>query len=996
MSRRLATGGRIDRGRPIPFTFDGRPLTGFAGDTLASALLANDIILAGRSFKYHRPRGIFSAGPEEPNSLVTVGEGARREPNLPATTVELCEGLVAESQNRWPSLGFDLQAVNSLFAPLLPAGFYYKTFMGPTRRAWMAYEPWIRRAAGLGRASEAADPDRYETRHAFCDVAVIGAGPAGLAAAIAAARAGARVLLVEQHFELGGALLSHPAADPGSAWLAAVLAELVALPNLQIMTRTTAFGLYDGGTLGLVERCVEVVGDSPSARPRQRLVLLRCRAIAFATGAIERPLLFAGNDRPGIMLASAARSYLHRHGILAGRRILVATNNDSAYATALDLAKAGAEVTLGDLRAAARPDLVAAAAAAGIQIQLDATIVRTRGRRRISGVDLASASGAGAHLGCDLLCVSGGWSPTVHLPSHLGVRPRYRTEIGAFVAEGLPDGQFAAGAAAGTYGSAACVAEGARAGTLAAQHCGLPAASRPVPVFAAVEAEPLAAVPAAPREPAAGGKAFVDLQNDVTIEDVRLAHREGYISVEHLKRYTTLGMGTDQGKTSNLVGLELMAALRAASPEAVGTTTFRPPYSPVAIGALAGRSVGQHFRPIRRTAMHDWHVENGAEMVEVGWWLRPWFYRANGATVGQAYVKEMQAVREAAGLIDISTLGKVEVDGADAVEFLDRIYANRLSGLPLGRARYGVMLRDDGIVFDDGTVTRIAEQRFFVTTSTAKAADVMSWLEFLLDTAWSDLRVHVTSVTEDWAAMSLAGPRSRLVLAAAFPVLDLSDAALPHMGFLESEAGGGPAAHPAPQLFGRARLRDLRRGAAWPSGLGMPGGGRGGSRPAPLWGGGAGRAARREGPCRRTRDRRTHHLARPRARAAGKPQEVLRRRRTCRAAGAAGAGAPAPGRARMPRRGREAGLRRRAISSGRALHRPRPRSCHLRNLEPQPGPIHRPWAAPGRVRPAGNGSRCRPSGQERGYASAGRAARLPRPGRGKTAWLSRIRAFLSA
>jgi methylglutamate dehydrogenase subunit C len=792
MSRRLASGGCIDRARSIAFSFDGRRLTGFVGDTLASALLANDLILVGRSFKYHRPRGIFTAGPEEPNALVTLGDGAWREPNIAATTVELHEGLVAESQNRWPSLSLDIQAMTALAAPLLPAGFYYKTFMGPTPRAWEIYEPWIRRAAGLGRASEAADPDRYDTRHAFCDVAVVGAGPAGCATALSAARAGARVVLIEQNFQPGGQLLAAPAGGAGNRWLAETAAEMKTLPKLRLMIRTTAFGVYDGGTLGLVERHVQALAHPAKGIARQSLVLLRSRAIVFATGAIERPLLFPDNDRPGIMLASAARSYLHRFGVRAGDKTVVATDNDSAYQTAIDLAKAGAEVRLTDLRPTAPLALAAAARASGVEVVAGAIILGTRGRRRIRSIEITGSEDRKQNLACDLLCVSGGWSPTTHLTSHLGLRPSYLPEIGAFVADGLPAGQFAAGAVAGRFDTAGAIAEGARAGASAAASCGFTLRGVAVPPLGTSVAEPAEARANPQHRSPILGKAFVDLQNDVTVADISLAHREGYGAVEHLKRYTTLGMGTDQGKTSNLAGLEVMAETSKAPPATLGATTFRPPYTPVTIGALAGRSVGQHFRPIRRTPLHDWHLQNGAEMIEVGLWLRPWFYRSNGADANEAYVREMRAVREAAGLIDISTLGKIEVHGPDAIGFLERVYANNLASLRVGGARYAVMLRDDGIVFDDGTVTRIAENRFFLTTSTAKASDVTSWLEFLLDTAWTDLDVHVTSVTEEWAAISLAGPESRYVLAEAFPGANISDAALPHMGVLETQEDSSP------------------------------------------------------------------------------------------------------------------------------------------------------------------------------------------------------------
>jgi sarcosine oxidase subunit alpha len=786
-SHRLAVGGRIDRSRPIAFTFDGRALTGLHGDTLASALLANGVRLVGRSFKYHRPRGVTTAGPEEPTALATLGVGARREPNIPMTTIELVDGLVAESQNRWPSLTLDLQSVNGLFGPLLAAGFYYKTFMGPTRRAWRVYEYFIRKAAGLGRAATEPDPDLYDVRHAFADVVVIGGGPAGLSAAFAAGTAGARVTLVEQDVLPGGSLLSEPVDGPAAAWLAEVAGALQAMPNVTIATRTTAFGLYDGLTFGLVERHDHERPDPASGRARQSLVLLRAKAAVFATGALERPLIFPDNDRPGVMLASAARAYLHRFAILPGRSVVVATDHDGAYTTAFDLARTGAAVTVADARPEIGRDLLDAASRDKVEVRPGTRIAGLHGTFSIRGATLLGADGARTDMACDLVCASGGWSPAVHLTSHLGVKPVYREEIGAFVPGPFGAAQFGAGAVIGTISTRGAVEDGHRAGAAAAATCGSLARPAVPPKLDLAEILPSAA---ARGLPAAPGKAFVDLQNDVTTQDIGLAHREGYESVEHLKRYTTLGMGTDQGKTSNLNAIALMAGLRGAAIPAVGTTTFRPPYTPVAIGALAGRNVGPHFRPVRRTPMHDWHVANGAEMLEVGLWLRPWYYRASGRDVNEAYVAEMRAVREAAGLVDISTLGKIDLQGPDAGVLLDRVYANGFASLAIGKARYGVMLRDDGIVLDDGTVTRIGPDRYFVTTSTAKAADVLSWLEFLLDTAWTGLRVSVTSVTDEWAGMSVAGPRSRDVLAAAFPEIDVSNDALPHLGALDADLAG--------------------------------------------------------------------------------------------------------------------------------------------------------------------------------------------------------------
>ncbi|MCV3211489.1 sarcosine oxidase subunit alpha family protein [Mesorhizobium sp. YC-39] len=811
--KRLNKLGRIDRSQPVAFTFDGKAMTGFRGDSLASAMLANGVKIAGRSFKYHRPRGIYSAGPEEPNALVTLGTGGRREPNLPATTVELADGLVAESQNRWPSLKFDLQSINSWFSPFLAAGFYYKTFMGPTRRSWMFYEHFIRKAAGLGRAGEQPDPDRYEVRHLFADVAVVGAGPAGLAAALAAAEAGANVVLVEQDFMAGGYLLSETQDGEAGAWLAGMLVRLAGMANVSLMTRTSAFGTYDGNVLGLLERHGSRSADPKQGEARQTLGLLRAKSIVYCTGSIERPLTFANNDRPGVMLASAARIYLNRYGVLVGKRVLVAADNDSAYSAAFDLAAAGAQVTIADSRTQPAPQLLEQARRAGVAVRTKSTIAKAIGGQSVRAVLLVEPSGR-VTLESDLVAVSGGWSPTVHLTSHLGSKPVYRQDIRAFVPGKVGAGQFVAGAVTGSFILGTVIDEGHRAGNEAFMFCDATRSSRarvqrdPPKTDAGPgvvgdenpglrEESPLSPPPEDARlsmqvsdgvggkMTLAKGKAFVDLQMDVTVSDIALAHQEGYRSVEHLKRYTTLGMGTDQGKTSNFYALSAMAGLRGMAIPDVGTTTFRPPFTPVAVGALAGLSHGQHYKPFRRTPIHDWHVSNDAEMLETGLWMRPWFYHASGHDVNEAYVAEMRNAREAAGLMDISTLGKIAVQGPDAAEFLDRVYVNGFAKLPVGRARYGVMLRDDGIVFDDGTTTRVGDQHFFMTTSTARAADVMSRLEFLLDTAWPDLRVSVSSVSDEWAAMSVAGPKSRDILAAAFPDLDVSNDALPHMGLLE-------------------------------------------------------------------------------------------------------------------------------------------------------------------------------------------------------------------
>ena len=746
---RLPSGGRIDRNQPVTFSLDGRSLHGLRGDTLASALLANDVKLIGRSFKYHRPRGFLSAGVEEPNGLFTLGSGGRTDPNVAGTVTELVDGLEARCQNAWPSVQFDLMSVNSLASPLLSAGFYYKTFMGPARGSWMFYEPFIRKAAGLGRGVHERDPDRYETRHAFADVLVIGAGPAGLSAAVAAGRAGQRVVLAEQDFLLGGSLLSEAVASEAESWRAQRVRELESLPNVEVLTRTTAFGLYDGNTVALLER-----RDSDV---RQVAITLRARSIVFATGATERPLIFRNNDLPGVMLASAVRTYLNRFAVLCGKKVVVVTNNDSADCTVADLQRVGADVTVADLRR-------------GV------SSVEVLGQKAVTGVVVDNRT-----IECDLVCMAGGWTPAVHLTSHCGIKPKYLEELHALVPGGYAPSQSGAGALTGTSTWQDAIEEGARAvgGTVAQDLAD--SAPRGYGI------QPIWQPPKGSKK-----KAFVDFQNDVGVKDLEIAHQEGYLSVEHLKRYTTLGMGTDQGKTSNVNALTVMAGLRGIDIASAGTTTFRPPFTPVTIGALAGRSVGKHFRTTRRSPLHDWHLAHGGEMIEAGPWLRPWWYRWAGENVESAYIEEMRLVRRAVGLSDVSTLGKIDIQGPDSAELLNRVYVNGFAKLPVGKARYGVMLTDDGTVLDDGTTTRLSEARYFMTTTTAQAGEVMSWLEFLLQTAWTDLKAHVTSVTDEWAGMVVAGPKARTALELAFPGYDVSDAKLPYMGCLELDVDGVP------------------------------------------------------------------------------------------------------------------------------------------------------------------------------------------------------------
>ena len=775
---RLGKGGRIDRSRTLAFTYDGQRLFGHAGDTLASALLANGRLLVGRSFKYHRPRGFMSAGVEEANGLFTVGEGNRAEPNIAGTMVPLEEGLVARSQNAWPSPTFDLMAVNSLAAPLFGAGFYYKTFMGPFKKSWMFYEPFIRKAAGMGKADTAKYGARHDVEYSFCDVLVVGAGPAGLTAALAAGRAGAKVLVAEQDSDLGGSLLSE-SSDALERWRTGTLAELQALPNVTLFTRTTAQGIYDGNQVTLAQLL-------PTG---QLLHVIRAQTIIMATGALERPLVFTNNDRPGVMLASALRTYLNRYALAPAARAVIATNNDTAYATAFALAEAGVAVTIAEERSAPAGDLLAQAAALGIAIFPNAGIADVTGDKQLRAVRLK-----GRHsvtIDCDVLAMSGGWNPAVHLTSHGGIKPKYDAAIAAFVPGGFAEGQFGAGSILGHFGLHAAVRDGEAAARAALARCAISKVPAPVEPPAVRDDRPYGiATTADPFDVTLPAKAFVDFQHDVTAKDIKVAHQEGFQSVEHLKRYTTLGMATDQGKTSNVNALAMMAALRGLTPEQAGTTTFRPPYTPLTVGALAGRSVGRHFRPTRRSPLHDWNARNGCTFIEAGPWMRAWYYDWAGATPEEAYVKEMLLVRKGVGIADVSTLGKIDVQGPDAAEFLNRVYVNGFAKLPVGKARYGVMLNDDGIVLDDGTTSRISDTQFYMTTTTAQAGEVMSWLEYLLQCHWTDLKVHVASLTDEWGGMAVSGPDSRKALQLAFPDADVSSDALPYMGVKDISFGG--------------------------------------------------------------------------------------------------------------------------------------------------------------------------------------------------------------
>jgi sarcosine oxidase subunit alpha len=727
---RLPAGGMIDRAKILNFTFDGKRYQGFAGDTLASALLANGVKLVGRSFKYHRPRGVLAAGSEEPNALVELREGAAREPNTRATVAELYEGLAARSQNRFPSLKFDVLSINSALAPLFAAGFYYKTFMWPASFWEKLYEPMIRRAAGLGRNAGLADPDVYEKSTAFCDVLVIGGGAAGRAAALAATAAGGRVMLCDEN-------------PPGED-----------IPGVEYLSRTTVFGVYDGGTYGAVERMADHL---PAAGgPRQRLWRIVARRSVLASGAIERPLVFGNNDLPGVMLAGAVETYLTRYAVAPGRRVVLFLNNDDAASLIAHLAGLDL-VAVVDCRPQSTQAVRDAAAKADAAMFSGAVVRRALGGSAVSGVEILTARGQAVQLDCDLVAMSGGWNPAVHLTSHLDGKPVWDDAIAAFVPGGLPPGMTVVGAAAG---------QGINKNIM--------------PLWAVKDA---------------GAKAFVDFQNDVTAQDITLARQEGFVAVEHLKRYTTLGMATDQGKTANVNGLALMAQATGRSVPQTGTTRFRPPYTPVAIGALAGAHRGKHFKPTRRTPTHDWAQVRGAVFVEAGLWLRAQYFPKDGEDWLAATTREVQAVRGGVGICDVTTLGKIDIQGPDAAKFLDCVYANGWANLAVGRARYGLMLREDGFVMDDGTTARLGDTHFLMTTTTANAAKVFQHLEFCHQWLWPGLDVCFSSVTDQWAQIAVAGPRARDTVAKLVDApFDISNAAFPYMAAAGlTICGGTPA-----------------------------------------------------------------------------------------------------------------------------------------------------------------------------------------------------------
>jgi sarcosine oxidase, subunit alpha len=791
---RLSDGGsRIDRSRKVTFSFDSKDVSGFVGDTLASAVLASGSKLFGRSFKYHRPRGLVGLGSEEMNALIGIGEGARHEPNLRATQIEVFEGLTAESQNRWPSLKYDIGAINSKFSRFLPAGFYYKTFMWPKSFWKHVYEPFIRKAAGLGRAADGRDPDTYEHMHIHADVIIIGGGLAGLAAAEAAASTGAKILLCDENPVLGGiADLTAGMIDGEcvSDYVDAVAARLAALPNVHILTRTTVVGHFHHNYLMAFER----VGDHDpailaSGAPKHRLWKVRAEKVVVATGALERPIAFANNDRPNIMLASAVRGLIGRYGVTPGSKGVVFTNNDDAYLTAFTLKKAGINVRVVDSRSRSDGDLVKRAIAEGIDVQLGSVISAVEGTLGVKSVKIAAyRKGQGRvitekKVECDFIAMSGGWNPALHMWCHNGGKIQFDDALQSFRPKSHTDNIVAIGAANGTMTVEGTLTE--------AQALGRKAKKFTVqePERGALESLWFAPATGKYNE---GNKHFIDFQNDVTAADLELAQREGYESVEHTKRYTTFGMATDQGKTSNLNGLGVLSEATGKTIPEIGVTTFRPPYTPYSFGSIAGSLTNDLFLPVRRTPIFKWHSEHSAIFEPVGQWRRAYTYPQASESKHEAINREILCVRNKVGMLDASTLGKIEIKGPDAAEFLDRMYTNTFSTLKVGKCRYGLMMNELGFLTDDGVTVRLADDHFLMHTTSGGADRISAWLEEWLQTEWTQYKVFVTPVTEQWSQFAVAGPRARDVLAKLSPSMDLSNETFPHMSFVAGHLGEYP------------------------------------------------------------------------------------------------------------------------------------------------------------------------------------------------------------
>ncbi len=799
---RLDKAGYINRKKKISFKFNGKKYFGYQGDTLASALLANGVHLVGRSFKYHRPRGFIGAGVEESNAHVQLYSGAKTEPNAIATTVELVEGLVAKSQNCFPSVSFDIGAINNFLHKFFPAGFYYKTFMWPKNFWYKIYEPIIRKAAGLGIAPLKPDPDRYEHKYEYCDILIVGSGPSGLASALAAAKNGARIILAEDKSRFGGSLLTDEVTignKKGKDWADETIKELKSMPNAIVKNRSQVFGYYDHNMMVMSEKIKDHKENPTKFTPRQRLWYIRAKEVIISTGSIERPLVFGNNDRPGVMLASAAKEYLKVYGVLVGKKPLIFTNNDSGYDVAIDFKKNGINSLILDIRDNPESSVIQEAKNLNIDVKFSYGVVNAQGYKKVSSALIGKLNKEKngyenlETISCDCICVSGNWTPTVHLSSQSGNKLRFDEKVNSFIPGHAKQNENTIGSAAGSFTLKQSLKEGFEKGYDLSKKITGKNSKISSPTSNEKNYSQQDKFWCMPLPENKNYKRCVDFQNDVYVSDIELAVREGFRSIEHVKRYTTLGMATDQGRTSNLNGLQLVSNIEKKIVPEIGHTTFRPPYTPVTIGAIVGREVGKYYRPIRKSPIHLWHEKNNAVFVDAGLWLRPRYYKQDKETLQEAAKREAANVRKNVGICDVTSLGKIDIKGPDSAEFLNRIYTNAWMKLPIGKARYGVMLREDGIVLDDGTTTRISENHFHMTTTTAQAVNVLSHLEYYLQVVWPDMDVNVLSTTEQWAGAAVAGPNSRDLLSKIFPETDVSKEALPFMGFVEANLFGVPA-----------------------------------------------------------------------------------------------------------------------------------------------------------------------------------------------------------
>ena len=773
---RLKTGGHIQRDDILNFTFNGKKLQAYKGDTLASALLANDIKIVGRSFKYHRPRGIFSCGPEEPNAILQVGSGSRTEAGLKATQVELYDGLIASSEKGWPSLHFDVAIINDWLSKMFGAGFYYKTFMYPAK-FWKLYEYFLRKMAGFGYAPDENDPDYYSHHNEHCDLLIVGAGPAGIMSALIASQSGANVIIVDEKEKFGGKLLySDEKIDNMSAieWVERAQAELEKAPNVKCLKRSTAFGYYDYNFLTVCERYTDHSPETTVNSPRQKLWRIRATSVVLAQGAFERPLVFSNNDRPGVMLASALSEYIKRFAVLPGRNIAIFTNNDSAYQTAIDLKNVGVDsIIIIDSRPEMSSAATIKASELNIEVKFCSVVTNVQGSNKIKGIEIAKLnSETGLHdneliyRDCDLLAISGGWSPAVHLHSQSGGRNAWSEKLHCFIPKNTHQTNTSVGSSNGFWGLKDCLEDAKKRTSEMLTDLGYE-----LPEKISFDVEENTYVSMSPlwrvndgKDPESHPKQFIDYQNDTSVSDIFQAVREGYKNIEHVKRYTALGFGTDQGKLGNINGMAILAEVLNKPIADIGTTTFRPAYTPVSFGVCAGQEIGEFFDPIRKTAIHDFHENEASPFELVGQWLRPWYFPTQNETIESAVKRECLAVRNSLGIMDASTLGKIDVQGKDALNFLERIYTHDVSKMAIGQCAYGIMLGEDGMIKDDGVMTRVAENHFYLTTTTGGAATVMSWLEQWHQTEWPDLDVYLTSLTEQLSTIVLAGPNSRKVL----------------------------------------------------------------------------------------------------------------------------------------------------------------------------------------------------------------------------------------